>query len=202
MRVLSRYWRSLRSRRRHLPARRPTSSAQDPQTANIPYVGWAGNQIRIAKCFGQQEMVDDHGLSVAQAQQLLTPGLVLRASWTVEDWSGVDENNAGPAFLNAPNRDTVAYLDDSGRLCFSVHVSSLKPGMAVIKGAARIDLGGFTPGFDILGKHQFLVIWLRSQAPAIREVANTDFPSLDLGDPTRQRDLQPAVQERSRPDHR
>ena len=160
------------------------SSAQDPQTANIPYVGWAGNQIRIAKCLGQQEMVDDHGLSVAQAQQLLTPGLVLRASWTVEDWSGVDENNAGPAFLNAPNRDTVAYLDNSGRLCFSVHVSSLKPGMAVIKGAARIDLGGFTPGFDILGKHQFLVIWLRSQAPVIREVANTDFPSLDLGDPT------------------
>ena len=105
-------------------------------------------------------------------------------SWTVEDWSGVDENNAGPAFLNAPNRDTVAYLDDSGRLCFSVHVSSLKPGMAVIKGAARIDLAGETPGFDILGKHQFLVIWMRSQAPVIREVANTDFPSLDLGDPT------------------
>ena len=183
MRVLSRYWRSLRSRRRHLPARVRRAARQDPQTANIPYVGWAGNQIRIAKCLGQQEMVDDHGLSVAQAQQLLTPGLVLRSSWTVEDWSGVDENNAGPAFLNAPNRDTVAYLDDSGRLCFSVHVSSLKPGMAVIKGAARIDLGGFTPGFDILGKHQFLVIWLRSQAPVIREVANTDFPSLDLGDP-------------------
>ena len=28
------------------------------------------------------------------------------------------------------------------------------------------------------------MIWLRSQAPVIREVANTDFPSLDLGDPT------------------
>ena len=158
--------------------------APDPQTANIPYVGWAGNQIRIAKCIGQQEMVDDHGLSVEQARSLLTPGLLLRASWTVEDWSGVDENNAGPAFLNAPNRDTIAYLDNQERLCFSVHVSSLKPGMAVIKGAARIDLAGFTPGFDILGKHQFLVIWLRSQAPVIREVANADFPSLDLGDPT------------------
>ena len=153
-----------------------------PRTSRT--LAWAGNQIRIAKCIGQQEMVDDHGLSVGAGTALLTPGLVLRASWTVEDWSGVDENNAGPAFLNAPNRDTVAYLDGSGRLCFSVHVSSLKPGMAVIKGAARIDLGGFTPGFDILGKHQFLVIWLRSQAPVIREVANTDFPSLDLGDPT------------------
>lgn len=159
-------------------------SAPDPQTANIPYVGWAGNQIRIAKCLGQQELVEEHGLSVEQARTLLTPGAFLRASWTVEDWSGVDENNAGPAFLNAPNRDTIAYLDGQGRLCFSVHVSSLKPGMAVIKGAARIDLGGQTPGLDILGKHQFLVIWLRSQAPVIREVANADFPSLDLGDPS------------------
>ena len=160
------------------------STAKDPQTANIPYVAWAGNQVRIAKCLGQREMESDLRMSSEQSRQLLTPGYFLRASWTVEDWSGVDENNAGPAFLNAPNRDTVAYLDRSGRLCFSVHVSSLKPGMAVIKGAARIDLGGETPGFDILGKHQFLVIWLRSQAPVIREVANGDFPSLDLGDPT------------------
>jgi hypothetical protein len=160
-----------------------TERAPNPQTANIPYVGWAGNQIRIAKCLGQQELVDDHGLSVEQAQTLLTPGALLRASWTVEDWSGVDENNAGPAFLNAPNGDTIAYLDSQPRLCFSVHVSSVKPGMAVIKGAARIDLAGMTPGLDILGKHQFLVIWLRSQAPVIREVANADFPSIDLGDP-------------------
>jgi hypothetical protein len=159
------------------------STAQDPQTANIPYLAWAGNQVRIAKCLGQQELVEDHGMSVEQAQQILTPGALLRASWTVEDWSGVDENNAGPAFLNAPNRDTIAYLDGQGRLCFSVHVSSLKPGMAVIKGAARIDLAGMTPGLDILGKHQFLVIWMRSQAPVIREVANADFPDLDLGDP-------------------
>lgn len=160
------------------------STAPDPQTANIPYVGWAGNQIRIAKCLGQQELVDEHDLSIEQAREVLTPGFFLRASWTIEDWSGVDENNAGPAFLNAPNRDTIAYLDGQGRLCFSVHVSSLKPGMAVIKGAARIDLAGLTPGLDILGKHQFLVIWLRSQAPVIREVANGDYPDLDLGDPS------------------
>ena len=64
-----------------------------------------------------------------------------------------------------------------------MHVSSLKPGMAVIKAAARLDVAGRAGEYDILGKHQFLVIWLRSQAPVIREVANADFPSLDLGDP-------------------
>ncbi len=125
--------------------------------------------------------------------QLLTPGLILRAKFRLEDWSGTEPNATGsgyrstesirPQFLNDHDGDTLAYLDNLGRLCFSVTVSSLKPGLAVIKGAARIDLEGFTPGFDILGKHQFVVIWMRSQAPAIDEVANDDFPDLDLGDP-------------------
>jgi len=169
------------------------SSAPDPQTANIPYVAWAGNQVRIAKCLGQQELRDNMELSAEQTAQLLTPGLILRAKFRIEDWSGTEPNATGsgyrstrsiePQFLNDHDGDTLAYLDNLGRLCFSVTVSSVKPGLLVIKGAARIDLLGFTPGFDILGKHQFVVIWLRSQAPDIDEVANLDFPDLDLGDP-------------------
>ena len=72
----------------------------------------------------------------------------------------------------------------SGSLCFSVHVSSLKPGLAVIKLAVREDLLRLLPGLDILVKHQFLVIWMRSNAPVIREVANGDFPGVNVGDPT------------------
>ena len=166
---------------------------EDPQTANIPYLAWAGNQVRLAKCIGEREMQNDLRLSSEQSSSLLTPGLILRAKFRLEDWSGTEPNATGPGyratesirpqFLNDADGDTVAYLDRQGRLCFSVTVSSLKPGLAVIKGAARIDLAGFTPGFDILGKHQFVVIWMRSQAPVIREVANADYPDLDLGDP-------------------
>jgi hypothetical protein len=29
----------------------PLWTAQDPQTANIPYLAWAGNQVKITKCF-------------------------------------------------------------------------------------------------------------------------------------------------------
>jgi hypothetical protein len=169
------------------------SSAPDPQTTNVPYLAWAGNSVRIAKCIGDREMDDHLRLSADQRATLLTPGLLLRAKFRIEDWSGLEPNATGsgyrnvaskePQFLNDQDGDTVAYLDSYGRLCFSVTVSSLKPGLAVIKGAARIDLAGFTPGFDILGMHQFVVIWLRSQAPIIREVANADFPSIDLGDP-------------------
>ena len=171
----------------------PVSEAEDPQTANTPYLAWAGNQVRLAKCLGEEEMESDLRLAPSQIDSLLTPGLLLRAKFRLEDWSGTEPNATGagyrstasiePQFLNDQDGDTVAYLQD-GRLCFSVTVSSLKPGLAVIKGAARIDLAGFTPGFDILGKHQFVVIWMRSQAPAIREVANADFPDLDLGDPS------------------
>ena len=59
-----------------------------------------------------------------------------------------------------------------------------------------------TPGFDILGKHQFLVIWMRSQAPVIREVANTDFPSIDLGDPTGNGIFNPLCKNGTRSDQR
>ena len=178
----------------------PVSEAEDPQTANTPYLAWAGNQVRLAKCLGEEEMESDLRLAPSQIDSLLTPGLLLRAKFRLEDWSGTEPNATGagyrstasiePQFLNDQDGDTVAYLQD-GRLCFSVTVSSLKPGLAVIKGAARIDLAGFTPGFDILGKHQFVVIWMRSQAPAIREVANADFPDLDLGDPSGNRIFNP-----------
>ena len=67
-------------------AQGPSSTALDPQTANIPYVAWAGEQVRIAKCLGQQEMERDLGLSASTVQTLRTGGVgsVLRASWTVE----------------------------------------------------------------------------------------------------------------------
>jgi hypothetical protein len=170
------------------------SNALDPQTANTPYLAWTGNQLRLAKCLGQQEMRNDLLLSAEQTAQLLTPGLILRAKFRIVDWSGLEPNATAagyrnepsrePVFLNDADGDTLSYLDKNGRLCFSVTVLSMKPGLVEIKGAARIDLAGFTPGFDILGKHDFVAIWLRSEAPVIREVRNSDFPDLDLGDPS------------------
>ena len=114
--------------------------------------------------------------------------------FVVEDWSGIElaGPSAGfaskePQFLNDADGDVVGQIPTSGphagSLCFSVHVSSLKPGLAVIKLAVREDLLRLLPGLDVLAKHQFLVIWMRSNAPAIREVANADFPSISVGDP-------------------
>ena len=68
---------------------------------------------------------------------------------------------------------------EQGRLCFSVHVTSQKPGMAVIKLAVSPNLLTLVPGLDPILKHQFLVIWMQDQAPVINEAAGAN-----LGDPT------------------
>ena len=123
-----------------------------------------------------------------------------RGKFVVEDWSGYELTGGGsdgsvntrqrtpdPQFLNSIDGDVggkIVFSRTMGaRLCFAVHVSSLKPGLAVIKLAVRDDLLGLFPGLDVLAKHQFLVIWMRSAAPTIREVANADFPDIDVGDP-------------------
>ena len=106
--------------------------------------------------------------------------ILYRGKYRIEDWSGGPFQK--PVFLNDSDGDVVPrYVD--GRLCFAVQVASLKAGMAVIKLAVRPDLLGMFPGLDVLATHQFLVIWLRSNAPVIREVADDDFPSISLGDP-------------------
>lgn len=162
-----------------------TNIAPDPQSANIPYLAWAGNQVKITKCFDDREAGGD----VAQV-----PVPTLFGKFRIEDWSGVELTGPStgfaskePQFLNDHDGDVVGQIPTSGphrgSLCFAVHVSSLKPGLAVIKLAVRQDLLTLLPGLDVLAKHQFLVIWMRSTAPVIREIANADFPSIDVGDP-------------------
>jgi len=140
----------------------------DPQTTNIPYVAWAGEQVKVVKCLGEQDSVKALGIGLGD--------IIFRAKFAVEDWSGVDEVNAGPKFLNDVDGNVVAQNID-GRVCFAIHVTSQKPGMAVIKLAVRDDFLGLFPGADPWLKHQFLVIFLQSQAPAIVEVPTPGDPT-------------------------
>jgi hypothetical protein len=163
-----------------------TYTAADPQESNVPYLAWAGNQVKLTKCFTDAEAEGD-------ISQIPVP--TMYGKFVVEDWSGVELTGPStgfaskePQFLNDSGGDVVAQIPTEGQhrgeLCFAVHVSSLKPGLAVIKLAVREDLLRALPGLDVLAKHQFLVIWMRSNAPVIREVADADFPSISVGDPT------------------
>ena len=149
------------------------SSAPDPQTTNIPYLAWAGEEVKVVKCIG-----GDDGIDVSSVSQQTGIAALLSGKFRVEDWSGVDEVHSGPVFLNDQDGSVVGQI--VGRqLCWSIHVTSQKPGLAVIKLAVSPNLLTLVPGLDPILKHQFLVIWMQDQAPVINEAAGAN-----LGDPT------------------
>jgi len=140
----------------------------DPQTTNVPYVAWAGEQIKVAKCLDFEDSV--------RARAIGLDSLIFRGKFRIEDWSG--DVNQKPQFLNDLDGDVVAQNMD-GRVCFAVHVTSLKAGLAVIKLAVRDDFLGLFPGADPWLKHQFLVVFLRDQAASIVEVPTPGDPAGD-----------------------
>ena len=177
----------------------------DPQTTNVPYVGWLGNQIRVAKCLPFiDEVSDAEASSIRAALNISLPG-----TFQVEDWSGVDEVNAGPRWLNGQigfNSSTVPLEVTRRGICWSAHVTSNKPGLAVIKLAVSLEvladiklrlgnvsIDGASADSLVIGlediallravilKHQFLVIWLQAGAPVIQEIA-ADEPGGNLED--------------------
>ena len=152
--------------------------AGDPLTTNIPYVAYAGSEVRLVKCItGNREGVE--------------------AEWQVVDWSGVNpdgQNSRDPVFFDDVDQRTTGrvvprdaeddpFNDQGGRICWAIDIESQKPGMAVVKFATDVfDPPAGAPEF----KHQFLVIWLKMNRPTITELSNDSLgdPPLNLGDPT------------------
>lgn len=164
----------------------------DPQTTNIPYLGWLGNTIKVAKCLNFRGGITEPEISAAQSS--LGVSVSFPGTFQVEDWSGVNEVNAGPRWLNGQigfNSSTVPVEITNRGICWTAQVTSNKPGLAVIKLAVsaevlaslHLQFGGMLDDEqggvsldnialyrEILLKHQFLAIWLKSQAPVINEV--------------------------------
>ncbi len=176
----------------------------DPQTTNIPYVGWLGNEIKVAKCLNFRDDVTEAQIDGARGS--LGVSVSFPGTFQVEDWSGVNEVNAGPRWLNGQigfNSSTVPVEINRRGICWTAEVTSNKPGLAVIKLAVSVEVlaslhlqfGGLLADTqsgvsldnialfrEILLKHQFLAIWLQSQAPAINEVGPAQ-PGGNLADP-------------------
>lgn len=142
-----------------------TFGAGDPLTTNVPYVAWAGEEVRLVKCVeGEWRHVD--------------------AEWNIVSSSTVQPNGTprDPVFFDDLDRRTSAFGgagDQAGRTCWAIDVDSVHPGMTRIKMA--LDDGG-PAGMPTL-KHDFLVIWLAMSNPTLTELGSTAFPGLDVGDP-------------------
>ena len=78
---------------------------QDPQTTNIPYLAWRGEQIRLVKC--------DPAIGERGRQEV---------DWIVEEWTG-------PGLQPQIETSTIKGFED----CVAADVVSLDPGLARIK---------------------------------------------------------------------
>jgi hypothetical protein len=118
--------------------------APDPQTTNVPYVAWSGEQLKLVKC--------DRALRGASNGDLL-----------IETWSG------SPDTRPQLETSTAHFFTGSNETpCVSADVASLGAGLARIKLVVTDDNN------DPILKHQFLAIWMTFNDPAIHEIAATD----------------------------
>ena len=130
--------------------------ALNPQTTNVPYVAWAGEQIRFMKCYTVQDL-DGHGITAqtpAIAHFNVVNPLIDTPSSVTPTWEGGSIAGIGNLII----RD--------GSLCASGTYYSASPGLADI----LLNVTGLDGNTTLLPKHDFLGIWLRMNAPTIAEL--------------------------------
>jgi hypothetical protein len=150
-----------------------TAPGFDPQTTNVPYLAWNGEQVRLEKC------VPADGLTLREFNQI-TSVTTPAANFAVEDWSG---NNTPDPTID-PSTEKIFYSFDfdngAGGLCASADVVSLNPGIARIE----LDVNAFTVPDGTAGyfgpaqpflAHQFLAAWMTLNTPSLANMKSSDF---------------------------
>ena len=104
-----------------------TSTSDGPQSANIPYVAWVGEHVRLVAC---DPTIKTSGQS---------------ANFRLEDWSGkpetaeIPEPESGTQAFFAPSAGSTQA--ESGDGCVKVDYKSLNPGLARIRAVVTNDAG-------------------------------------------------------------
>jgi hypothetical protein len=153
-----------------------TNTWWDPQTTNVPYLAWAGEQVRLEKCVYVDGLTADTDLGGLNLDVL------------VEDWSG-DPNNKPQI-----EPSTVKLFYAQGELCGMADAISLYPGFARIEADVVVNAGkgwlGYGPAQTVI-KHQFLSGWMTLNQPTLTELSSSSFASTaqaeaakELGDPS------------------
>ena len=164
-----------------------TSNKWDPQTTNVPYLAWAGEQVRLEKCF------------VVPVGAATVPDLSgVNATFQIEDWSG--DPNFKPTVEDGSNGTGsgtvgVFWSRALGELCARGDLISLYPGMArveldIIDANDVLQFFGWDPGVPVI-KHQFLAGWMTLNTPTLSELSASSFASTaqseaaaEMGDPS------------------
>jgi hypothetical protein len=156
----------------------PTVSAWNPQTTNVPYLAWAGEELRLEKCL---PLIDVREADVDLSR--------VQANFLVEDWSSSSADIEKRAQIE---QGSVKIFLHDGQVCAQGDAVSLYPGMARIELDVVGDVGqlGYSPASQLL-KHQFLAGWMTFNKPTLSEMAASSFTGTaqaeaarELGDPS------------------
>jgi hypothetical protein len=118
---------------------------QDPMLADIPYLAWRGEAVRLVKCAPRTVFPDGYSPSA------------LDAGFTLVDWSG-DPHLATPQTVTAAPGFNSAIFDVrsfDGAYCWGMSFISQKAGLADIKMTVRDGTAG-----PVILVHDFLVGWM------------------------------------------
>ncbi len=137
-----------------------TTTSDGPQSANVPYVAWVGEHVRLVAC--------DPAINTTEAEGQL-------ANFRLEDWSGkpeaaeIPELESGTQAFFAPSEGSPQAASGDG--CVKVDYKSLSPGLSRIRAVVTNDEA------KIVYSHQFIVIWLTANKPTLTELPYGGDPS-------------------------
>jgi hypothetical protein len=162
-----------------------TFTGPDPQTTNIPYLAWAGEQLKLEKCYPSDLL----GAGRLSPSQIITLIPTLNAQFIVEDWSGPNPDAGKPTIENGTVGFEAGTGDQAGNLCVKADISSEKPGLAIVKLVVTAPSIAIVGGSLVIGngssvilpKHQFLAGWLSLNNPTCTEEGGTAPTNLTAG---------------------
>ena len=157
--------------------------AADPQTTNIPWVAWAGETVKVTRCFGLGD--SQVGQQIWESSSF-NHGSPVIGEFDKSDWSGATDQ---PPFFqigtgDQTSRQVQPTWDVNGGICFSTNVTSEKAGLERIKFSISTDLGkwlNFVLGQDVIFQQDLYVIWMWDSNPVLTEAADTG--AYKVGDP-------------------
>ena len=158
--------------------------APDPQTTNIPNLGWLGEQLRLVKCSPDIQTagtINSETISGGLRFTIRNEDKVQTADLLVESWTG---SGRDPGLESGTVDFFTGTGDHRGEGCVKADYASLEPGLARIKLVVTDQSEGRDQQNAIVLKHQFLAGWMTMDPASIHEVSATDPTGTPwLGDP-------------------
>src|SRR5581483_3196034 len=162
--------------------------AADPQNTNIPWLAWAGETVRVSRCF----FLGDSDVSeVAYQNSDAFDKLGITGTFDKADWSGATDQPPFFVTNNGQGDETSAVVDPewaaNGGICFSTDVDSHKAGLEDIKFTLSVNIDKFLREIglklqdQVLLQQDLLVIWMWDSAPTLTEASDTG--AYAVGDP-------------------